>query len=62
MLNSDYLINLDSQKNRKIYGRIMALNISEQPMKTLEGVITTGSINVDGASGNHTLQCFHWLF
>ena len=45
-----FLHELDQQKNREIYARITALSFSELPMETIEGRITGGSINIDGAS------------
>jgi hypothetical protein len=32
------------------YAKIVALTMDEQPLEEIEGVITAGSINLDGAS------------
>lgn len=48
--DENFLLKLDKQKNKTIYARITSLSQSEQPIETLEGRITGGSINIDGAS------------
>ena len=48
--DKDFLLSLDKMKEREIYARITALNFQESPIATIEGRITTGSINVDGDS------------
>lgn len=48
--NSDFLTKIDKQKHRVIYVRITALTFEETPVETIEGRITGGSINIDGAS------------
>lgn len=48
--DSEFLKKLDRQKHRTIYARITALTFEEAPIETIEGRITGGSINVDGAS------------
>ena len=54
MLNSlydkDFLLKLDKQKNKIIYAKITALQFNESPIETIEGRVTGGSINIDGAS------------
>ena len=54
-MRSDYnfkqfLLDLDKQKHKTIYARITALNLLEHPIETIEGRVTAGSINLDGAS------------
>lgn len=54
-MRSDYnfkqfLLDLDKQKHKTIYARITALNLAEHPIETIEGRVTAGSINLDGAS------------
>ena len=47
---NNFLLQLDKVKNKEIYGRVTALTFAETPIETIEGRITAGSINVDGAS------------
>ena len=54
-MQSDYafqqfLLELDKQKNKILHARIIALNFNEFPIETIEGRVTQGSINIDGAS------------
>ena len=46
----DFLLDLDKSKNKTRYARITALTFDELPIETIEGRVTQGSINVDGAS------------
>lgn len=48
--DKDFLLRLDKNKNKTIYARITALTFEESPVETIEGRITQGSINIDGAS------------
>lgn len=48
--NSEFLKKLDKQKHRTIYAKITSLTFEENPIETIEGRITGGSINIDGAS------------
>jgi hypothetical protein len=50
LYSQDFLKKLDSQKNRIIYIRITSLDFNENPITSLEGRATGGSINIDGAS------------
>lgn len=50
LLDTDFLKKLDSDRNRTIYARIISLNQQEHPIEQLEGVVTAGSISVDGQS------------
>lgn len=45
-----FLKKLDQQHNRTIYAKVIALNLQEQPLQQVEGRVTAGSINIDGAS------------
>lgn len=47
---NDFLLELDRVKNKTIYAKVIALTFDEQPIETIEGRITGGSINIDGAS------------
>lgn len=46
----DFLKRLDNERNREIYARITLLTFDEQPIEYIEGKVTGGSINIDGAS------------
>ena len=46
----NFLLDLDKFKNKTIYIRITALTKDENPIETIEGRSTGGSINIDGAS------------
>ena len=48
--DKNFLLQLDQQKNKTIYARITALTLQELPVETIEGRVTQGSINLDGAS------------
>lgn len=50
LYNKEFLLQLDKQKNKVIYGRITALTFEESPIEYIEGRVTQGSINIDGAS------------
>lgn len=48
--SQDFLKKLSQQKNRMIYARVVALTWDELPIESIEGSLTGGSINIDGAS------------
>lgn len=48
--DKNFLLQLDQQKNKIIYAKITALTLQELPVETIEGRVTQGSINLDGAS------------
>jgi hypothetical protein len=50
LYDKEFLLALDKEKNKIIYARITALNIEESPVESIEGRVTQGSINLDGAS------------
>lgn len=50
MYPTEFLLELDKDKTRTTYARITALNREELPIETIEGRVTQGSINLDGAS------------
>ena len=50
LYDKNFLLNLDKCKNKIIYARITALNFDENPIQSIEGRVTQGSINIDGAS------------
>ena len=49
-INKDFLLNLDKYPNKLIHVRVTALNMQELPLQSIEGYVTQGSVNVDGAS------------
>ena len=46
----EFLRKLDSLHEREVYARIELMTFDELPIETIEGKITTGSINIDGSS------------
>ncbi len=46
----EFLLELDKYRNKTIYARITALTFEESPIESIEGRVTQGSINLDGAS------------
>ena len=50
LLDSEFLVKLNNDKNRTIYAHIISLNQYEHPIEQLEGVVTAGSITIDGQS------------
>lgn len=50
MLDTQFLQELDVSKNKEIYVRITALNQNEYPLEQIEGQVSSGSVNIDGAS------------
>ena len=50
LLDSEFLIQLNNDRNRTIYAHVISLNQYEHPIEQLEGVVTTGSITIDGQS------------
>ena len=49
-LNKEFLRKLDQRQHKTVYAKIIALNNQEEPIEKLEGVVTGGSISVDGSS------------
>lgn len=45
-----FLKNLDKSKNKTVYAKITSLTFDELPIETIEGRVTSGSINLDGNS------------
>ena len=50
LLDEQFLSALSEQKERELFARVTSLDINELPIDQIEGRITGGSINVDGAS------------
>ena len=49
-LDEQFLKDLSKVKQREIQIRLTALNIYDEPMEVLEGMLTGGSVNIDGNS------------
>jgi hypothetical protein len=47
---NDFLLELDQYRNKVVYARITSLTFDELPREYIEGRVTQGSINLDGAS------------
>ena len=50
LLDSEFLRLLDANHNRTVYAKIISLNQYEYPIEQIEGVVTAGSISIDGES------------
>lgn len=50
LLDKKFLKELDQYKHHEIYAKIILLDFHEMPVEEIQGVITQGSINIDGAS------------
>lgn len=50
MLNEDFLLELEKDRNREVYARIILLDVNELPIEEIEGKVVSGSINIDGTS------------
>lgn len=50
LYDKEFLLKLDKSKNKTIYARVTALQFNESPIEYIEGRVTGGSINIDGAS------------
>lgn len=48
--DQEFLLRLQKQSQRETYARITALNKDEYPIEQVQGKVTSGSINIDGAS------------
>lgn len=50
LLDKNFLKELDMENQKEIFAKIVSLNIHEQPIETIEGKVTGGSISIDGSS------------
>lgn len=50
LYDADFLKKLDEHREKTTYARVISLDLDENPIEQVEGRITQGSINVDGAS------------
>jgi hypothetical protein len=50
LLDKNFLKQLDAENEREVYAKIVSLNIHEEPIESIEGRVTGGSISIDGSS------------
>lgn len=50
LLDKKFLQELDAESQKEIYAKIVSLNVHEEPIESIEGRVTGGSINIDGSS------------
>jgi len=50
LLDKQFLYELDYNHNKITYVRITSLTFDDYPVEQIEGVVTEGSINLDGTS------------
>ena len=50
LLDDNFLTQIDNDRNRVVYVKLISLDFDENPQDEIIGRITSGSINVDGAS------------
>ena len=50
LLDLDFLLALDRERNRVTYARVTSLTLDNYPIDRIEGVVTAGSITLDGDS------------
>ena len=48
--DKEFLKQLDQMKNKTTYAKVTALSVNELPLSQIQGKVTQGSINIDGAS------------
>ncbi len=50
LYSEEFLKRLDEHREKTIYAKIISLDLEENPIEQVEGTVTSGSVNVDGAS------------
>jgi hypothetical protein len=50
LLDLDFIDKLHHARMRRTHARIISLNELEEPLENIEGIITAGTVNVDGSS------------
>ena len=50
MLDKEFLKELDKTALKEVYAEIYALNSDDEVIESIEGYVTQGSVNIDGAS------------
>lgn len=48
--DKEFLYNLNQDRHKEIYAKIISLSFDEKPQEQIEGRVTSGSINIDGTS------------
>ena len=49
-MDEEFLRQLHANRNREVFARLISLDFNENPIEKIEGRVTGGSINIDGAS------------
>lgn len=50
LIDVDFLKRLDTEKEREVFAKVIALDWDENPMEEITGRVTSGSVNIDGSS------------
>lgn len=50
LLDKSFLKDLDLEKNKELFVKLVSLNINEEPVEEIQGRATSGSITIDGNS------------
>jgi len=50
LLDADFLRQLDQDRNKELYAKLVSLNWQEEPIAEIQGNVQSGSINIDGSS------------
>jgi hypothetical protein len=50
LLNPSFLKEVYNNRTRNLYVKIISHNLNGEPLECLEGMVTGGSVNLDGAS------------
>lgn len=48
--DKDFLRQLDQEKEREVFAKVISLNYDEDPIEEITGRVTSGSVNLDGTS------------
>lgn len=48
--DKEFLYNLNQDRHKEIYAKIISLSFDEKPLEQIEGRVSSGSINIDGTS------------
>lgn len=51
-LDKEFLKLLDEQNNKEIFAKIISLDFNDNPLEEVQGSVTGGNINIDGASSS----------
>jgi hypothetical protein len=50
LIDLDFLKRLDTEKEREVFAKVIALDWDENPLEEITGRVTGGSVNIDGTS------------